>query len=136
MAIYQSPTSTYTAARVLFFLSRSQGAPSGSADHCVKNTEGDGRMKHLMERSFYSACLLVLLGIGGCLAVLGQGARTRATEENCASCFQAKAFHSPEIPYEVKTDFLKLPPNLNFGEAPGVTMNSKGHIFAFTRSHG
>jgi NHL repeat len=93
-------------------------------------------MKYFTKCSAYSVCLAVLLAVGSSLPARGQGARTRATEENCASCFQAKAFHSPEIPYEVRTDFLKLPPNLNFGETPGVAMNSKGHIFVFTRSRG
>jgi sugar lactone lactonase YvrE len=30
---------------------------------------------------------------------------------------------------------LKLPPELNLGEASGVAVNSKGHIFVFTRSN-
>ncbi|MGB9066941.1 MAG: peptidyl-alpha-hydroxyglycine alpha-amidating lyase family protein [Candidatus Acidiferrales bacterium] len=41
----------------------------------------------------------------------------------------------PEIPFDSIPDFLKLPPDMNFGEVPGVAVNSKGHIFVFTRSN-
>src|SRR5271154_3164248 len=41
----------------------------------------------------------------------------------------------PEIPFESVPDFFKLPPGMNFGEVPGVAVNSKGHIFVFTRSN-
>jgi len=39
----------------------------------------------------------------------------------------------PEIPFESAPDALKLPPNLYLGEVSGVAVNSKGHIFAFSR---
>jgi hypothetical protein len=41
----------------------------------------------------------------------------------------------PEIPFDSIPDFLKLPPGMNFGEVPGVAVNSKGHVFVFTRSN-
>jgi hypothetical protein len=41
----------------------------------------------------------------------------------------------PEIPYDSVPDFLKLPPGMNFGEVAGVAVNSKGHVFVFTRSN-
>jgi sugar lactone lactonase YvrE len=41
----------------------------------------------------------------------------------------------PEISFESAPDFLKLPTGFNFGEVPGVAVNSKGHIFVFTRSN-
>src|SRR5579859_2708447 len=41
----------------------------------------------------------------------------------------------PEIPFESVPDFLKLPPGMNFGEVPGVAVNSRGHVFVFTRSN-
>ena len=41
----------------------------------------------------------------------------------------------PEIPFDSVPDFLKLPAGMNFGEVPGVAVNSKGHIFVFTRSN-
>jgi DNA-binding beta-propeller fold protein YncE len=39
----------------------------------------------------------------------------------------------PEIPYESVPDFLKLPDDLHLGEAAGVAVNSKGHVFVFSR---
>jgi hypothetical protein len=46
------------------------------------------------------------------------------------------AQHSvPEIAFDSVADFLKLPSGMNFGEVPGVAVNSKGHIFVFTRSN-
>ena len=41
----------------------------------------------------------------------------------------------PEIPFDSVVDFFKLPPGLNFGEVAGVAVNSKGHVFVFTRSN-
>ena len=41
----------------------------------------------------------------------------------------------PEIAFESVPNFLKLPPGMNFGEVPGVAVNSKGHVFVFTRSN-
>ena len=46
---------------------------------------------------------------------------------------------APEIPYDSVPDALKLPPDLYMGEAAGVAVNSKGHVFVFHRggsSHG
>ncbi len=39
----------------------------------------------------------------------------------------------PEIPFESVPDFLKLPDDLYLGEAAGVAVNSKGHVFVFSR---
>jgi hypothetical protein len=39
----------------------------------------------------------------------------------------------PEIKFHAQTDFFKLPPDLYFGEVAGVAVNSKGHIFVFSR---
>jgi DNA-binding beta-propeller fold protein YncE len=41
---------------------------------------------------------------------------------------------TPEIPFDSAPNFLKLPPGLYMGEGTGVATNSKGHVFAFTRS--
>src|ERR1700694_1013460 len=41
----------------------------------------------------------------------------------------------PEIAFDSVADFLKLPPGMNFGEVPGVAVNSKGHVFVFSRSN-
>ena len=41
----------------------------------------------------------------------------------------------PEIGYASVPDFLKLPPDVYFGEVAGVAVNSKGHIFVFSRGN-
>jgi hypothetical protein len=41
----------------------------------------------------------------------------------------------PAIPYRSVPDFLKLPADLYFGEVSGVTVNSKGHVFVFSRGN-
>ena len=41
----------------------------------------------------------------------------------------------PEIPFDSIPEFLKLPAGMNFGEVPGVAVNSRGHVFVFTRSN-
>lgn len=41
----------------------------------------------------------------------------------------------PEIPYRSVADFLKLPTDLYLGEVAGVAVNSKGHIFVFSRGN-
>src|SRR4030088_3679087 len=41
----------------------------------------------------------------------------------------------PEIRYRSIPDFLKLPPDLYFGEVAGVAVNSKGHVFVFSRGN-
>lgn len=40
-----------------------------------------------------------------------------------------------EIPFESVPNFLKLPPNMYLGETAGVAVNSKGHVFVFSRSN-
>ena len=39
----------------------------------------------------------------------------------------------PRIPYQSIPDFLKLPSDLYFGEIAGVAVNSKAHVFVFSR---
>ena len=41
----------------------------------------------------------------------------------------------PEIPFDSVPNFLKLPPDMNFGEVSGVAVNSKGDIAVYTRSN-
>jgi DNA-binding beta-propeller fold protein YncE len=41
----------------------------------------------------------------------------------------------PEILFHSVPDFLKLPPDVYLGEATGVAVNSKGHIFVFSRGN-
>ena len=63
----------------------------------------------------FAVTLSFLLGFSG--AVLAQG----------------KAV--PEISFESVPHFLKMPPNLYLGEAAGVAVNSKGHVFVFSRGN-
>lgn len=42
---------------------------------------------------------------------------------------------APEIKYRSVPDFLHLPADLYFGEVTGVAVNSKGHIFVFSRGN-
>jgi len=58
------------------------------------------------------------------------------------ACCTAVAFgddvggtQAPEIPFESVPDFLKLPPDLYLGEASGVAVNSKKHVFVFSRGN-
>ena len=41
----------------------------------------------------------------------------------------------PETRYRSVPDFLKLPADLHLGEAVGVAVNSKSHIFVFSRGN-
>src|SRR6201987_663771 len=49
------------------------------------------------------------------------------------SSLSAQTSGVPEIQYRSVPDFLHLPADLYFGEAAGVAVNSKGHIFVFSR---
>ena len=51
----------------------------------------------------------------------------------CLSCSLCAQQPVPEIKFQAQTDFFKLPPDLYFGEVAGVAVNSKGHIFVFSR---
>ena len=50
------------------------------------------------------------------------------------SARQQKQTSAPEIAFDSVPDFLKLPPGENFGEVPGVAVDSKGRIYVFSRS--
>ena len=39
----------------------------------------------------------------------------------------------PAIPYDSVPNLLKLPDDMHLGEASGVAVNSKGHVFVFSR---
>ena len=47
---------------------------------------------------------------------------------------KAKAQNVPEIRFDSAPNFLKMPPNMYLGEGIGVAVNSKGHVFVYTRS--
>jgi NHL repeat len=54
----------------------------------------------------------------------------------CGAAFaQQSAKVPPEIAYRSVPDFLKLPPDVYFGEVSGVAVNSKGHVFVFSRGN-
>ncbi len=52
---------------------------------------------------------------------------------SCAPILPAQQPAVPELHYRSVPDVLKLPPDLYLGEAVGVAVNSKGHIFVFSR---
>lgn len=41
----------------------------------------------------------------------------------------------PELPFESVPNPLTLPPDVHFGEIAGLAMNSKGHVFVFSRGN-
>src|SRR6516162_1705755 len=41
----------------------------------------------------------------------------------------------PELAFDSVPDFFKPPSGMNFGEVPGVAVDSKGNIYVFTRSN-
>src|SRR5215471_7746552 len=41
----------------------------------------------------------------------------------------------PQMHYRSVPNFLKLPSDLYFGEVAGIAVNSKGHIFVFSRGN-
>ena len=51
-----------------------------------------------------------------------------------ASARQQKQTTATEIAFDSVPNFLKLPPGDNFGEVPGVAVDSKGQIYVFSRS--
>ena len=51
-----------------------------------------------------------------------------------AAPLHAQPRPAPEIPFDTVPNFLKLPVDLYLGEAAGVAVNSKGHIFVYSRS--
>jgi len=51
------------------------------------------------------------------------------------ACTQKDSAFVPEIPYRSVPDFLKLPADLYLGEVAGVAVNSKMHVFVFSRGN-
>jgi hypothetical protein len=81
-------------------------------------------MRHLPRNRKLNLCAAILLAV----PVFAQNLTPAALAA------KAKAQNVPEIPYESVPNLLKLPANLYLGEGIGVATNSKGHIFAYTRS--
>jgi DNA-binding beta-propeller fold protein YncE len=63
------------------------------------------------------------------LAMLFVTVRAEAQESK-----EAVAQPVPELAYRVVPDFFRAPPGMVVGEASGVAVNSKGHIFLFQRA--
>ena len=83
-----------------------------------------------MKRLIYGGAVVLSL----CALSLAQGrGRGGGGAEDRLSPVQMT--DTPEIPFDSVPDFLKLPEGMNFGEVPGVAVNSKGHVFVFTRSN-
>jgi len=62
----------------------------------------------------------------------------RAWLIGCGILVAASSFaqqSAPEIAFDSVPNFLKLPAGMNFGEVSGVAVNSRGHVFVFTRSN-
>jgi len=52
-----------------------------------------------------------------------------------ACSFAAAGQQVPEIPYDSVANFLKLPSDMYLGEVAGVAVNSRKHIFVFSRGN-
>jgi DNA-binding beta-propeller fold protein YncE len=76
-------------------------------------------------------CLVALHGLVMPASAVQQAPQPRSEPMPQASSSQ----NVPEIPFDSVPDFLKLPDGSNFGEVPGVAVNSKRHVFVFTRSN-
>jgi 6-bladed beta-propeller len=82
-------------------------------------------------------CLVafVFLCAGSALAQLA-GAQQAPAAQSPPQPAEAQSQAQPqEIPYRSVPDLLKLPPDLYLGEVSGVAVNSKGHIFVFSRGN-
>src|SRR6185437_16049734 len=85
------------------------------------------------------ASQLQLLSSAYTLGLLGRAAM------KCCALFvllalAASAGHTqeqnvPEIPYRSVPSFLKMPADTYLGEVSGVAVNSKGHVFIFSRGN-
>lgn len=66
------------------------------------------------------------------LAALGFAALGAASAQPASSGAGAAP---PEIAFKTVPNFFQLPPDLYFGEAAGVAVDSKGHVFVFSRGN-
>src|SRR5579863_10134580 len=71
---------------------------------------------------------LLLLGTAPLLAQVGP------PPINSPSLTNPSQTSAPEIPFDA-VEFGKLPANMYMGEAAGVAVNSKGHVFVFSRGN-
>ncbi|HKB09604.1 MAG TPA: peptidyl-alpha-hydroxyglycine alpha-amidating lyase family protein [Vicinamibacterales bacterium] len=82
-----------------------------------------------MKRLVYGG--VVVLASTGFLVAQGRGRGGAADAPQPA----AQMTTAPELAFDSIANFFKLPEGMNFGEVPGVAVNSKGHVFVFTRSN-
>jgi DNA-binding beta-propeller fold protein YncE len=76
----------------------------------------------MMRRSrFVLPCMVLLV----CAAMAARARQGGQTAQNAV----------PQIKFHSVPDFLKLPPDVYFGGVAGVAVNSKGHIFVFSRGN-
>lgn len=87
-----------------------------------------------MRRIATGGLLAAALLMAAPLAASAQSAGPNLTPSANQLKQKATATGVPEIPYESVPGFFKMPAGLYLGEVMGVASNSKGHIFAFTRS--
>src|SRR5919107_3659648 len=52
-----------------------------------------------------------------------------------ATAFPAAAQSVPELQFESVPNPLKMPDDIHLGEVAGVAVNSKGHVFVFSRGN-
>ena len=57
-----------------------------------------------------------------------------ATSLSAQAPFTLPPVPVPELKYTANADLLKLPAGMNFGEVAGVALNSKGHIYVYSRT--
>ena len=75
------------------------------------------------------AAINAMAALGAAVLIsAGSGAAMKAQEMKAAQ-------EAPEMRYRANTDFLKLPADLYLGEVAGVAVNSKGHVFVFSRGN-
>jgi len=80
-----------------------------------------------MNRHLVIACALI--------AAVCFAARPEAQRGASQAASPGAQTTAPEIPFDSVADFFKLPEGMNFGEVPGVAVDSKGRIYVFTRSN-
>src|SRR2546423_9742777 len=83
-----------------------------------------------MSRHFSQTCFVGLMSL---LCALATGAQQPTVPK--IQFDAATAVTVPQIPFDSVQNLLKLPPDLYLGEAAGVAVNSKGHIFVFSRGN-
>jgi DNA-binding beta-propeller fold protein YncE len=71
----------------------------------------------------------------GCCACLPSAMEPAQVAQAAGGDAAAPTLTVPTIPFESVPNLLKLPADLYLGEASGVALNSRGHIFVFSRGN-